>query len=118
MRPRYVATLALATLWLLGDPFLACCWQGLAILQRVENEGMDIAAHNVTLEWARFTGSYKKYKHFIFLNSSVRGPFYPTYMPLGWQWTMAFTSRLTETTKVGPSLGSSGDCTGPPSVPS
>ena len=71
-------------------------------MYRVENEGMDIAAHNVTLEWAKFTGSHKKYKYFIFLNSSVRGPFYPTYMPRGWQWTLAFTSRLSDTIKASP----------------
>lgn len=35
-----------------------------------------------------------KYKYFIFLNSSVRGPFVPPYMPEGWQWTRAYTDRL------------------------
>ena len=32
--------------------------------------------------------------------SSVRGPFYPSYMPRGWQWPMAYTERLTGNTKV------------------
>ena len=72
----------------------------MAILQRVENEGMDIAAHNVTLEWVKMAGSYEKYKHFIFLNSSIRGPFFPTYMPAAWQWTQAFTSRLSANIKA------------------
>lgn len=61
---------------------------------------MDIAAHNVTLDWAADTGARAKYKHFIFLNSSVRGPFVPNYLPPGWQWTQAFTARLTGTVKV------------------
>ena len=74
--------------------------QGLAILQRKENEGMDIAAHNVTLEWVAQAGRGGKYAHFIFLNSSIRGPFLPTYMPPGWQWTLAFTSRLSATIKA------------------
>ncbi len=61
---------------------------------------MDIAAHNVTLEWIARGGRGSKYAHFIFLNSSVRGPFVPMFMPPGWQWTLAFTTRLSATTKV------------------
>jgi hypothetical protein len=38
--------------------------------------------------------SRRKYKYFIFLNSSVRGPFMPAYMPDNWQWTRAYTDRL------------------------
>lgn len=30
----------------------------------------------------------------MFLNSSVRGPFVPSYMPATWQWHQAFTQRL------------------------
>lgn len=73
---------------------------GLTLLQRKENEGMDIAAHNATVDWVTARGTRPNYKHFIFLNSSVRGPFVPHYMPLGWQWTQALTSRITDTTKV------------------
>lgn len=29
----------------------------------------------------------RRYKYFIFLNSSIKGPFVPNYMPPGWQWT-------------------------------
>ena len=61
---------------------------------------MDIAAHNATVDWLTTTGTRAKYKHFIFLNSSVRGPFVPNYLPRGWQWTQAFTARLTDTVKV------------------
>ena len=77
-------------------PTVAKAWtgKGLLMLQRKENEGMDFAAHNVTIEYLRKKNQYKQYKYFIFLNSSIRGPFYPSYMPLGWQWTMAYTQRF------------------------
>ena len=62
---------------------------------------MDVGAHNVTLEWIRGQpGGRGHYGAFIFLNSSTRGPFYPSYMPPGWQWTMAFTSLLSASVKV------------------
>lgn len=48
----------------------------------------------VTLEWLQARGQFQKYKYFIFLNSSVKGPFFPSYMPAGWQWTDAFIERL------------------------
>lgn len=32
--------------------------------------------------------------------SSVRGPFYPSYMPRGWQWPMAYTEHLTGSIKA------------------
>ncbi len=58
-----------------------------------------------TIEWTMQTGWYRKYRYFIFLNSSVRGPFYPSYMPPGWQWTQAYTDRLVGDIKlVGSSL--------------
>ena len=77
-------------------PTVSQAWsgKGLLMLQRRENEGMDFAAHNVTIEYLRKKNQYKRYKYFIFLNSSVRGPFYPSYMPMGWQWTMAYTQRF------------------------
>lgn len=66
----------------------------LTLLQRIENEGMDFAAHNITLEWTKAKGTLRTYKFFIFLNSSVKGPFLPTYMPPHWQWPMAYTQKL------------------------
>lgn len=45
------------------------------------------------------------YKFFIFLNSSVKGPFFPTYMPKHWHWTHAFLAPLHgEVHAVGASL--------------
>jgi hypothetical protein len=85
-------------------PTVTAAWTkadgGLTILHRKQNEGMDIAAHNITLDWVADAGARAKYKHFIFLNSSVRGPFVPNYLPRGWQWTQAFTARLSETVKL------------------
>jgi len=37
-----------------------------------------------------------KYTHFIFINSSVRGPFVPLYVPKAIHWTVLFTSLLQE----------------------
>ena len=49
--------------------------------------------------------THSDYKYYIFLNSSVRGPFVPSYMPHDWQWTNAFTDRLRGDVKaVGSSL--------------
>jgi len=48
----------------------------------------------VTLEWLKRKQESSRYKYYVFLNSSVRGPFLPAYMPTGWQWTRAFTDRL------------------------
>lgn len=64
------------------------------MLKRAENEGMDFAAHNSSMMYATdvlrsFWGSYAYY---VFLNSSVKGPFLPKYY-LG-HWTRPFTSRI------------------------
>lgn len=67
---------------------------GITMLQRKENEGMDFAAHNVTFEWLAAKQQFKLYKYFILLNSSVRGPFVPAYMPNLWQWPNAYIDRL------------------------
>lgn len=78
-----------------------CAAQNLTLLHRKQSDGMDIGAHNATLEWLAARGTRRKYGAFIFLNSSARGPFFPSYMPRGWQWTMAFTQRLSASVKVG-----------------
>ena len=92
------------------------------LIHRFENDGMDFGAHNVTLEWLAFlerrgskggdeegraeleggsgddgaTASSRRHRRFIFLNSSARGPFLPTYLPEGWHWTDAFSRDLDE----------------------
>lgn len=42
----------------------------------------------------------RRYRYFMFLNSSVRGPFYPSFQPQGWAWPRAFTDRLSADVKV------------------
>ncbi len=36
----------------------------------------------------------RHYKFFFMLNSSARGPFYPSYMPRGWHWLHAYLERF------------------------
>eukprot|EP01026_Neomeris_dumetosa_P044303 TRINITY_DN3727_c0_g1_i3.p1 TRINITY_DN3727_c0_g1~~TRINITY_DN3727_c0_g1_i3.p1 ORF type:complete len:290 (-),score=19.87 TRINITY_DN3727_c0_g1_i3:309-1079(-) len=70
------------------------------MVRRMVNEGMDIAAHNLTLEYMKWKKQLRKYRYFIFLNSSVKGPLYPKYMPADWHWTEAYTSRFTDKIKA------------------
>ena len=114
--------------------------QGLTLLHRAENEGMDLSAHNASLVWveaavagaggrglgpatppppaaslaaaARATATRYGHAFFIFLNSSARGPFVPAYLPAGWHWTRAFTDGLARD-----GCGSEGDGTASPPAP-
>ena len=54
----------------------------------------------MTIEWLKVKNTLRQYRYFIFLNSSVRGPFFPSFMPPAWQWTRAYTDRITDTIKV------------------
>ena len=63
-------------------------------LVRKANEGMDFAAHNTTITYLTAVRRLHRYSYFFLLNSSIRGPFVPSYMPPGWQWTQAFIDRL------------------------
>lgn len=62
----------------------------LTLIFRWDALGHSTAAHNVTLEWAARAGRLQQYAYVIFVTSSARGPFVPSYMPAGWQWTDAF----------------------------
>lgn len=55
----------------------------------------------------------RAYSYFIFLNSSVRGPFLPAYLPHTVHWTTAFTSKLSTDVKL---VGSTINCGGAYSV--
>lgn len=68
--------------------------EAMTLIVRNANEGMDFAAHNATISYVTARNRLEKYKYFFLLNSSIRGPFFPSYMPPGWQWTQAFTDRL------------------------
>ena len=49
------------------------------------------------------------YRYFIFINSSVRGPFLPTYTPPSMRWTDPFTMKLVGNIKqVGPTISCEG----------
>lgn len=72
----------------------------ITLLHRTAADGLDFGAHNATLEWLAARGRRRRYGAFLFLNSSARGPFFPTYMPRGWQWTDAFTHRLSDSVKA------------------
>lgn len=64
------------------------------IVQR-ENKCFDIGAHGEVL---RQDELWKKYKRFILMNASIRGPFSPTYVPSCWM--NAFLGRITDRVKV------------------
>lgn len=76
----------------------ACCLQTIQKLSW--DPGTSHAAHSAWLRLlcilgpCRQTGRYSRYSAFMFLNSGVRGPFVPSWVPPGWQWTMAFTHKL------------------------
>ena len=69
-----------------------------------ENKCMDIG----TMGWfmSQNITNTTAYKYFFFMNSSIRGPFYPPYFEtLAVQWFEIFISRLTDEIKlVGPSI--------------
>jgi hypothetical protein len=68
---------------------------------------MDLGGHNVTLEWLSYRGRLGHYKYFIFLNSSVKGPFLPAWTPPEWHWTTAYLSAFqTEPSNLGGTSGS------------
>lgn len=86
---------------------LAAAWSGpgfgraarpgtVALLHRAANAGMDFASHAASLAFvaAGGKGALRRYAHYIFVNSSARGPFFPAYMPAAWAWPDAFTDRL------------------------
>lgn len=63
-------------------------------LWRRENTGFDFGAHLHALSCLNSLG--RTYDYYLFLNSGVVGPFYPSYMPKVWHWSMAFTERLSK----------------------
>ncbi|GAM90102.1 hypothetical protein ANO11243_081420 [Dothideomycetidae sp. 11243] len=72
------------------------------VIQR-DNTCMDLGAYGEVFRAEPELAT--RYKKFIFLNASVRGPFLPMWSEAC--WTNAFTSRLSETTKL---VSMSGHC--------
>lgn len=63
---------------------------------RRENKCYDIGAMGEVLKQ---DGLWKRYKRFITMNASIRGPFFPVHSPSC--WTDKFLSRITDKVKVG-----------------
>lgn len=81
--------------------------QGITMLKRIENEGMDFAAHNSTMTYSMnvLQTFWTKYRYFLFLNSSIKGPFTPKYYPF--HWSEPYLSRINSKSKA---IGSSIVC--------
>lgn len=64
-----------------------------------------------TFGWAVNSGAVdtSSYKYIIFLNSSIRGPFLPSYWPSELHWSHAFTSRINDENKL---VGATISCEG------
>lgn len=78
---------------------------GITMLKRIQNEGMDFAAHNTSLTYtmSSFKSMWLSYSYYIFLNSSVKGPLLPKYF-LG-HWSQPYTNRIVGNVKaVGSSI--------------
>ena len=78
----------------------ACSCSALTSKSGVQAENTVCCDMQATLEYFRGIHKLHTYKYIIFLNSSVRGPFYPSFMPAGWQWPDAFVSRLSSTVRL------------------
>jgi hypothetical protein len=64
-----------------------------------------------TLGWLLTTKQVdtSKYEYILFINSSVRGPYLPSYWPKHVHWTRVFTDRINNSTKlVGPTISCEG----------
>lgn len=75
---------------------------------RVDNSGSDFGGYCEALEYLGISlielGWRQLFTHFVFINSSCRGPFMPSYAS-NIHWTEPFTSKITlEVKLVGPSI--------------
>lgn len=68
-------------------------YRNLRVLEKA-NECLDFGAWAYGLSKTNWRGGH--YKRFIFINSSVRGPFVPQYVPKSIHWTQFFTNLLRE----------------------
>eukprot|EP00884_Botryococcus_braunii_P001513 jgi/Botrbrau1/11362/Bobra.0038s0111.2 len=91
-----------------GDP------KGFEGLPQLPPNARYIGHENRCFDWGTFgwafssgTASTYGYKYFIFMNSSIRGPFLPSYWPISVHWSRIFVSRLTDDVKL---VGSTISC--------
>lgn len=52
---------------------------------------------------------FRRYRFFVWVNSSVRGPFLPAYLHGAMHWTEALTRKITESVKL---VGATINCGG------
>lgn len=95
-----VSTLSKGLPSVLHGILLSCSHTTSVLVMLLARMTCSLGHMQVTIEWLHWTGQWHKYRHFILLNSSVRGPFYPSYMGTSWQWTRAFTDRLVDDVKL------------------
>lgn len=69
--------------------------ENITIVKR-QNQGFDFGAYSMVLNSPSFQYIYDKYKYFIFINTSVRGPFYS----IPNEWYKPFLSKINEHTKL------------------
>jgi hypothetical protein len=66
-------------------------WRNLVVLRK-ENDCFDFGGWRYALD--HIPWREKAYRYFVFLNSSLRGPFVPLYVPPSIHWTTLFTQLL------------------------
>jgi hypothetical protein len=77
-----------------------------------ENDCFDLGTLGWLYSKLEQEGALRTYSHFVWINSSVRGPFLPAYLEASYHWTRAFTSKIDHRIKlVGSTLscGASGE---------
>tara|TARA_B100000902_G_scaffold393528_1_gene447936 strand:+ start:704 stop:1453 length:750 start_codon:yes stop_codon:yes gene_type:complete len=74
-----------------------------SVLRR-ENLGHDFGAFKFSVD----SINIDEYEHFLFINDTCRGPFFPSYIPKNISWVYMFTKDLSHSVKmVGPTWWSS-----------
>lgn len=64
-----------------------------------KNFGMDFGAYNTSLTWSE-KRQRRDYKYFVFINSSLRGPFLPKWVPPQFHFTDVLLNFLRHDTRV------------------
>jgi hypothetical protein len=55
---------------------------------------MDFAAYRHALDWVDHQGNRGRYKYFVFINTSLRGPFMPKWTPAGFNFVDALLAPM------------------------
>jgi len=65
-----------------------------------ENVGLDFGGYNHSISWTKEHRGLKRYAYFVFINSSLRGPFMPKWSPPGLHYTDTLTGFFRDNPKV------------------